>query len=101
MLIIFGLVDGGIFYSCGKVGCHIKILLDVYAWLYEHGFNISRIKISGVFWGYCWNIFESLDSCWVLMHMFYMIILEGSWGGWFGTLQSCVLWQNQCVQHVI
>ena len=32
LLVIFGFVGDGICDSCGKIGCHAKGLLDVYAW---------------------------------------------------------------------
>ena len=77
--VIFGLVGDGICDSCGKFGCHMKIFLTVCDWLHGHGVDLGCAKIIGVFLGEFWNIFGSLASCWVLVEIFYILILEDSW----------------------
>ena len=52
-LVFFGLVGDGICDRCGKVGCHMNILLTVCDWLDGHGVYLGCSKIKGVFLGDC------------------------------------------------
>ena len=73
----FSFVGDGIFYNCGKVGCHVKILLSMLGF---RGMRlILAVKNMGVFLSDCWNIFGSLDYFGILMQVFYAILLEESW----------------------
>ena len=63
LLAIVLFVGYGICDSSGKDGCHMKIFLAVCACLYGHGVNFDCRKFTGVFWGDCWNIWGSIDSC--------------------------------------
>ena len=76
LLVIFGFIGGGICDRCGKVGCNMMIFSTVCAWLHGHGVNIGCSKLTSVFWGDCWNIFGSLDSCWLFMQIFNMLLSE-------------------------
>ena len=79
LLILFEFVSDGICDICDKVGCRMKVLLSLCDWLHGHGFNIVCRTITRVFWGESWNNFGGMASCWELMQMFYMLILEDYW----------------------
>ena len=57
----------------------MMILLTVSDWLHGHGVNIVCSKITRVSVGDCWNVFGSLDYCWLLIQILFMIILGDSW----------------------
>ena len=76
ILVIFVFVRDGICDIGGKVGCHMKIFLTICACLHGLGVNIDCIKVTGLFWFDCWNIFVGISSCLVLMQILYMNILE-------------------------
>ena len=48
LTLTFGFVDDGICNSCGKFGCHMKVLLNICAWLHGREVNIGCIKTIGV-----------------------------------------------------
>ena len=81
MLVFFGFISDDICNRCGKVGCHMNILLHVCAWLHAHAVNIFCSKVTRLFLCLCWNIFGCLASCWVLMNFLYAYL-----GGIFVSL---------------
>ena len=85
MLAIFGFVGDGIFDSSSKFGCHMKILLTICALFHGNGVNLGCRKITGIFWGGCWNIFEVLDYCWISIKMFILFSWRtlGGVGFWY------------------